>query len=188
MAEGKNRSWHTRQAVYWVAISAALMGAVVFFGTKLGLQARLVGRGPFQLVGKEAPDIQFRYSSGEQASFHEGRGKVFLVNFWASWCEPCMAEMPSLTILEKHFSSQGLMVLAFNIGEEESVVRGRLQGKDFPRHLIFSFDRAQLRPYALTNLPISILIGRDGTVRRVYEGARNWAELDHIREIEAELK
>jgi len=171
-----------------VGIAAAIMGLVVFFGTQSGLQTKYAGGGPFQLMGKEAPDINFQYSSGEQGSIHEGKGKVILVNFWASWCEPCIEEMPSLKMLENHFRRQGLMVLAFNVGEVESEVRGQLQGKELPRNLIFSFDQAQMRRYAFNSLPLSILIGRGGVVRRIYEGGHNWAESRYLREIESELK
>jgi thiol-disulfide isomerase/thioredoxin len=169
-------------------LGAAILGGVVFFGQDAFRAHYIGGGGPFQLTGQEAPDINFRYSNGEQGSVHEGRGKVLLVNFWASWCEPCMKEMPSLKALENHFAKDGLVVLAFNVGEEEEKVRGHLVGKDLPRNLIFSFNRTQLRRYAVQNLPISVLIGRGGIVRRIYQGARNWAELRHIQEIELELK
>jgi thiol-disulfide isomerase/thioredoxin len=140
-----------------------------------------------KLVGQEAPDIEYFVPEGGSQSLSQKRGRVILLNFWASWCLPCLEEMPSLKMLENHFADKGLLLLAFNVGEE-ATVKAKLNEKGYPRNLIFQFKKGNLRPYGVDRLPISVLIDRDGRVRKVYEGERDWADIQYIREIEELLR
>src|SRR4051812_8468449 len=80
----------------------------------------------------EAPEIEFEMPDGKSTSIQKLRGRVVLLNFWASWCGPCIEEMPSLRMLEQHYKNKGFIVLAFNISESKEQIRGRLGGSEMP--------------------------------------------------------
>lgn len=165
-----------------IAIAAIVTATSLYFGgsLKLSPQAR-------KLVGKMAPDLVFQTEEGQQKSVSTLQGSAILINFWASWCEPCMKEMPSLRALENHFAARGLIVLAFNVGDTKDNLRMDLRGNDFPKNLVFVFSKQQLKAYEIGNLPLSVLIDRRGFVRRIYLGAQEWTSLNLLREIEDAL-
>lgn len=141
------------------------------------------------LKGNPAPEIEYTTDDGKPMSLKKHQGSTILINFWASWCAPCMEEMPSLVALENHFEKQGLVLLAFNIEDTSGeVITGRIAGTKMPRNLIFNFSKEFLRPYDVRTVPLSILIDKHGTVQKVYVGPREWMRLEILREIETVLK
>lgn len=164
-----------------ILVVGAMCMAIVYFGKVPILR-------PGGPTDKRAPDISFELPSGEKTSLSRQRGKVVLINFWASWCEPCMGEMPSLRMLEAHFARKGFLLLAFNIEETKETVRGQIQAADLPENLIFNFNKAFLRPYDVRAIPLSLLIDRDGMIHDFFSGPRNWMDTNIIREIEGLLQ
>lgn len=131
-----------------------------------------------------APEIEFEMPDGKGTSVHKLKGTVLLLNFWASWCAPCIEEMPSLRMLEQHLKDRGFVLLAFNISESKEQIRGRLGGTEMPDNLIFNFDKEFLRPYEIGAIPVSVLVDSAGIIRQVYSGPRNWLDIQIRREIE----
>ncbi len=158
---------------------AAVLFAVLFFRGGEHIQ-------PSVLTGKTAPDIRFELA-GRKTSLAESRGKPILINFWAAWCSPCMEEMPSLRNLEKTYAPRGLTVLAFNIEDEPDSTPGTLSHSGLPTNLIFNYTRDSLAAYRVNAIPESILIDKNGIVRRVYRGPVDWMEAGILKEIEAFL-
>ena len=103
------------------------------------------------------------------------RGKVVLVNFWASWCLECRPEMPVLERLHREFGPRGLAVVGINAREEtETVARyARALGLTFP--LVLDRDGNMNRSYGVLGLPTTFIIGRDGRAVAFAVGAREWA-------------
>ncbi len=167
-----------------VFLSVFLIGSVVVAAWFFSRSSR---HSLTRLIGKQAPDIEYAGPEGTEQKLSQKRGRVILLNFWTSWCLACLEEMPSLKMIENHFGEKGLLVLAFNLGEEPTV-KAKLQEKGYPRNLIFQIKKETLQPYVAEALPISILIDREGQVRKVYEGKRDWADIKHIREIEELLR
>jgi thiol-disulfide isomerase/thioredoxin len=134
--------------------------------------------------GQEAPDIPFELN-GRHTSLKEHRGKVVLLNFWASWCGPCMSEMPSLARLERRLGPEGLEVLAFNV--QESEVTDRVTAAEMPHNLIYEFPHDRLRAYPFSGIPATFLIDKEGIAKRVYHGPMDWMNARILKEIEALL-
>lgn len=166
--------------------------AVVLITSVIALIIHFAGgpivKGDRVKVSDQAPEIEFEMPSGKQASVRKLKGNVILLNFWASWCAPCIEEMPSLKMLEHHLKDKGFILLAFNISETKEQIRGRLGGTDMPDNLIFNFNKEYLRPYDVNAIPVSVLIDRAGIIRQTYAGPRNWLDMQTRRQIEFLLK
>jgi len=112
--------------------------------------------------------------AGESVSLTGLRGRVVLLNFWATWCLECRPEMPVLERLHRELASQGLAVLGINVREEPRVIRRYAVelGLTFP--LVLDPEGRIQRGYGVVGLPTTFLIGRDGRPVARAIGAREW--------------
>ena len=108
------------------------------------------------------------------------RGKVVVVNFWATWCEPCREEMPSFNRLRQSLAGKPVALLAVNIGEGEGRIAEFLKKVpvDFP--VLLDRDAKVSREWKVRLMPTTFIIGTDGRVRYSYAGERDWAD-DSVR-------
>ena len=112
-----------------------------------------------------------------------------LVHFWATWCEPCMEEMPSLRALEKHYRNRGLVLLAINIQETPfEELQDKLVGIQVPENLIFNVKRSQIASYQIEGIPFSVLLDKNGKPRQTFEGPRNWNSQEILSQIDLVLR
>lgn len=134
---------------------------------------RLVDRDP-PLLGKPAPDLSLTDMQGRVQSLLAWRGHWVLVNFWASWCAPCMDELPLLVDAQRRYGSRGLQILGPALDEADAVapVIARF-GIDYP--VMADFAGADAAMQALGNsqgaLPYSVLIDPQGRIRELVLGA-----------------
>jgi peroxiredoxin len=124
-----------------------------------------------------APDFSLPDSDGNVRRLSSFRGRVVLLNFWATWCQPCRAEMPSLEALYQGYKHQGFEVLAIS-----SDVQGVEVVQPFvaQHHLTFStlFDTTThvTRTYGVTTLPTTYVLDREGRLVTVEIGSRDWTK------------
>ena len=102
------------------------------------------------------------------------RGKAVLINFWASWCEPCRAEMPSLQALAQQQGADPLQVLAVNFKESASTVQRFVQQTKLPLPVLLDPQGAMARQWGVSVFPSTVLIGADGRVQGVLRGELDW--------------
>ncbi len=123
-----------------------------------------------QPVGFASPDLQLTDLEGSQVSLADYRGRVVLLNAWASWCPPCRAEMPDPRAFYEIHAGDGLAVVAVNIGEPLQVVAEFLhdQGMTFPAWL--DPHEATFRAFQTIPLPFSAVIDRAGRARLAWSG------------------
>jgi thiol-disulfide isomerase/thioredoxin len=117
-----------------------------------------------------APDFSVTLLDGSEVSLSDYRGKVLMLNFWASWCVPCEEEMPLLEAFYQQQNRDRFALLAINEGENQKTASqfvARL-GLTFPVGLDEKGDLAE--PYNLIGLPITIIIGPDGDIRYNHPG------------------
>lgn len=139
------------------------------------------------MTGFLAPDFQLQFVDGGEMQLSMLRGRPLVINFWATWCPPCRAEMPELERIQQQHASDRLMVIGVDQGETAEVVtqfaRGTVQ-TTFPLVL----DR-QLRVgalYGVRALPTTFFVDREGRIRTIKIGALDAASLaDGVREITA---
>ncbi|WP_461829113.1 TlpA disulfide reductase family protein [Aquifex sp.] len=131
------------------------------------------------LVGKPAPDFTLKTLDGREISLKDFKGKVVLINFWATWCPPCREELPLFERLYKKYKDKGFVILAVNTDPEN------LQDflKDYGENLSFPIligNDDILNKYPVRGLPTSILIDREGKIVKVRLGI--------YRELEEDIK
>ncbi len=135
-------------------------------------------------AGAEAPDFTYSDLDGEPKSLSDFRGKVVLVNVWATWCGPCRVEMPSMQRLYEEMADDGFEILAVSIdareGERDVVGNPGGNVRDFADELGLTFsillDPAGTvqRTYQTTGVPESFLVDGDGVIRRKVAGGIEW--------------
>jgi peroxiredoxin len=134
---------------------------------------------PLHLVGYSSgtkpPHFSGRTLDGRQFSMTELRGRVIVVNFWASWCLECRPEMPMLERLHRDFAARGLAIIGINAREDKDAV-GRYAaelGLTFP--LVLDPGGTISALYGVIGLPTTFVIGRDGRAVAFAVGPREWA-------------
>jgi len=112
----------------------------------------------------------------KSVSLHDYRDSVVLVNFWASWCAPCVHELPSMQALRDKLRGQPFEILALNLGEEPAQIQSFLDGfetrLEFPILLRADFWVAD--DFGVRTMPTSVLIDKQGKVVDYIVGARQW--------------
>ncbi len=149
-------------------LGAASAGLAAF--GLLGCRGESGGDAP----GQRFPMFRLAELDGAVRDSRDYAGKALLVNFWASWCPPCRAEMADLQTLHRQLGGRGLQVLAISLDEDLNLAKEyvRQAGLDFT----VLIDAGQLsKQLHLAGLPTTYLIGRDGLIKAVWLGPRAWA-------------
>ncbi|MFK7794317.1 MAG: TlpA family protein disulfide reductase [Gammaproteobacteria bacterium] len=122
------------------------------------------------LLGKTAPDFTLKSDQGDNRKLSEYRGKVVLINFWASWCGPCQQELPKLSELRGLHDEYDFELLAVNIDEEpeKALKLAKKLAIDFP--ILFDDLKQVSKLYDIDAMPMTILIDRNGEVRYIHRG------------------
>lgn len=135
-----------------------------------------------------APDFTLRSVSGPNFRLQEQRGRVVLINFWATWCGPCRQEMPHLNRLYDKYRAAGFVLLGVNVDENarNAADLALKLGLRFP--VLLDTDKAVSHLYDLSTMPSTILIDRDGRVRYVHRGYLSGYEDVYDKQIRELLK
>ena len=126
--------------------------------------------------------------SGPNLRLAEQRGRVVMVNFWATWCGPCRQEMPQLDRLYQKYKSSGFVLLGVNVDDDArkaADVAAKL-GVTFP--VLLDTDKAVSKLYDLSTMPSTVIIDRDGKVRYFHRGYLAGYEDNYDKQIRELLK
>lgn len=104
----------------------------------------------------------------------DARGQVVLLNFWASWCEPCREELPSLELLAERHARDGVQVLAVNFREHETTIRRFLERQPMTLPVLRDADGAAARAWLVRIFPTTVAIARDGRAAFSVVGEHDW--------------
>jgi peroxiredoxin len=132
--------------------------------------------------GAPAPDFSLPDLDGKMVNLADYRGKVVLLNIWATWCPPCVEEMPSMEKLYQTLNGEGFEILAVSIdvsGGEAVIPFMKKHGLSFPA---LTDTKGSIKSlYQTTGVPESFIIGKDGIIAEKVIGPRDWATPDAMR-------
>jgi len=168
---------------------------LVSLGVILGISAGLlllIGLDPswlpFQLAGMSpespavpeidspAPDFSLKTISGDTATLSDYAGRVVLINYWATWCLPCRAEMPLLQQYAERYGDD-LVVLAINNGEPADEVEAFIRELDLTLPVLLDPEETVTQLYRIRGFPTTLFIDRDGKIRYQHIGILNEGQL-----------
>jgi len=144
----------------------------------LGLSGCYAGTRPSR-IGSAAPDFTV-HDSERTVTLSQFKGQVVVLNFWATWCPPCIEEMPSLVQMQQRMQSKGVTVLAVSVDADEKQYRRFLREHNVSLLSVRDADQKSNELYGTFKFPETYVIDRNGVVRRKFIGAVDWTEPEVI--------
>jgi len=131
-------------------------------------------------TGDAPPAIDMPDQAGNKVDLNELKGKVVVIDFWASWCGPCRQEMPVLEELHKKYAKQGLVLIGINIDTNSKKMNNFLKGTPASFRIVHDRKLTVAARYEPGTMQSSYFVGRDGKIRYVHEGfhKKDAAELE----------
>jgi thiol-disulfide isomerase/thioredoxin len=147
------------------------------------------------IEGKPEPDLKLKDLDGKDVSLADYKGKVVFLNFWATWCDPCLVEIPWLIDMQAKYAARGFTVVGVAMDDEgKSIVapfiakeRFEVNGQKLPMGypILLGTDEAADKFGGILGYPTSFLISRDGRIVTKFQGLKSSDEL--LKAIEAQL-
>jgi thiol-disulfide isomerase/thioredoxin len=138
--------------------------------------------------GGATPALELADLQGVRHKLADYRGSVVLVNFWATWCEPCRDEMPSIERLRASLEGRRFVVLAVNLAEPEARIRKFLDAVPVRFPVLLDRDTQTSRAWQAKVLPATYIVGPDGVIRYRHVGELDWSKPEVREQIVKLLK
>ncbi|MGA2185397.1 MAG: TlpA disulfide reductase family protein [Bryobacteraceae bacterium] len=136
--------------------------------------------GAFPGAPASAPPFSAKTMDGERFTNESVKGKVVLVQFWATWCQYCRREQPIVDDIAREFAEKGLVVLAVDVGESKKKVKKYLDESPRACKIVLNEDTNLPALFAATAYPVYVLIDREGNVAGIQRGAGGENSLRHL--------
>lgn len=140
-------------------------------------------------ANQKAPDFTLEDMQGNKVSLSDFTGKVIIVNFWATWCPPCLEEMPSMEELSQKYNKDDFVLLAVNVEENShAIVKKFLENKPYTFPVLLDQDAIVQQLYGAYRFPETVVIGRNGVVVARVVGGRDWMDPEIVKVIDFMVK
>ncbi len=123
-------------------------------------------------VGDTAPEFTVSLTNGQRFKLAENTDKVVLLNFWATWCNPCVKEMPAIQKIYEEYPDT-VQVIGANDGEDRDLVDSFVKKNDYTYPICYDMDGKLAEAYPSDGIPYTIIIGKDGKVAATFYGAKD---------------
>ena len=163
-----------KKAIMVLAMSVLVPGVGMAAGFQVG-------------ANTPAPALQAQDLNGVPHTLADFRGKVVLLNFWASWCPPCLREMPSMERLRLKMAGRPLVIVALDSAETRDEVNAYLAKMPLGFPVLLDPDGSNTRRWKVFALPSSFLLDAEGRVRYILTGPTEWDEGEALRLLESLL-
>ena len=137
-----------------------------------------------EMVGKGAPNFSLKDLNGKEVSLVDLRGKVILLNFWATWCPPCINEIPKLNELKKRYAEKNFEILGVSTDGSLSTVRKFLKKHPIAYTVLHDRGIKASRKYNVFSLPTTFLIDKNGKIVEKFLGEYNWTSPEIRKKID----
>jgi len=172
-----------KTALVVVIAALAVVGALFFLGQNGGQRTRIIRE------GDRAPEFRLSSLDGRAVDLSSHRGKVVMVHFWATWCPPCVEELPTLERLYRSSFGKDLEILAVSVDEGGAgAVVPFMQKNRFALPILLNPDQSVSRTYGTFKFPETYLVDREGIVRKKVIGAADWMSPAAQQAIQAMLE
>lgn len=158
--------------------------AVLLFTSLSSLSCR---KNPGPQAGDPAPGFSLPDLEGDMVSLSDLKGRVVVLNYWATWCPPCVNEMPSLQRLHDALEEKGLSVVAISVDERFEDIERFVENFGLSFTILHDEGAKVSRAYQTFKYPETYIIGRDGLVKSKVVGDRDWVAPSVIRDLVALL-
>jgi thiol-disulfide isomerase/thioredoxin len=135
-------------------------------------------------AGGNTPALARSDITGRMVDLKDFKGRVVLVNFWATWCEPCRDEMPSIERLRAKMAGRPFEVLTVNYGEGVQRIEAFLRKQDIKLPVLLDPDKESAADWKAGGLPMTFLVDAEGRVRYSAFGECDWSEGEALRTVE----
>lgn len=154
--------------------------------TKSGDVTSQGNSGGNQTTKTKAPDFTLKDFDGNNVSLSDFRGKKVFLNFWATWCPPCKAEMPDIEkIYQENKDDKDFVIIAVDLGEDEETVKNFIDQNKYNFKILLDTDQSVGAQYNITAIPTSFFIDRDGNITNMRRGSMGEEEMrEYIKAID----
>lgn len=157
------------------------LGTLIWMGMKTAADNRIPSSAPALMQeGESATNFSLAALGGGDIALADYEGQVVVMNFWATWCPPCRAEMPGLNRFYETHKDEGLVVLAINGQENEATVRPFIEANNFTFPVLLDLQGSVARQYTTRSFPTTFIIDRNGIIQHVQVGEISERQLDTI--------
>jgi thiol-disulfide isomerase/thioredoxin len=126
---------------------------------------------PQSVQAKKTPDISLKNLKGKTVKIADFKGKVVLLNFWATWCAPCLAEIPELIKWQKEYENQGLQIVGITYPPTNRVKTRRFARRNKINYpILFGLKKTKALFDSGETMPLTVVIDKDGNIKEVIEG------------------
>ena len=174
--------WFRRNSVRLLVL---LITKAIFSGSLLASKGALAGEF-FPVSGQpQAQEIVLKDQFGDHHSLLDYRGRVVLVNFWATWCSPCLKELPGMQSLWEMFSEAPFQILAINVGETHSVIDDFLSTFETPIdfQILIDVKMDVVRKWQVRGVPTTYLVDQKGRLAEFAEGSLDFTDNSVVERI-----
>jgi peroxiredoxin len=140
------------------------------------------------LIGSPAPEFELADQNGEMVSLSDFSGSLVFLNFWATWCEPCVTEMPDMMKLQEQFKGRPFQILAISLDTNWEDVESFYEDLDLDFVTMLDPGRQLASKYRLLGQPETFLIDGNGIIRRKFLGDPRWMRPQLMAELESLLQ
>jgi peroxiredoxin len=175
---GYNTSMRLKPLIFF-AVVASLAGLAIY--------QEINGPGP-TLQGSEAPDFELKNFEGETVHFSDFEGELVFLNFWATWCGPCIDELPAMMVMNQTFEGRPFKMLGISVDTNWDQVVSYLNEHGFELDTVLDPGQRVKQDYRVTGFPETFLIDGNGIVLKKYIGPYPWDDARMIAEVEQFLR
>lgn len=167
-------------AFLWLGIGFVAVGILLWLGLRAAPEENGASLNAAAAVGSPAPDFELKNLAGDDVTLADYKGDVVVVNFWATWCPPCRAEMPGIQAVYDTYKAQGLTVLAVNAQEDQDTIQSFVMETGFTFPILPDPYGQAIREYGVRSFPATFIIDREGRIDTIHQGQITPEDLEAI--------